>query len=241
MRQIGIMAGDRQLVAELHQAESEHVLIMCHGFRGSRSGGGRATALADAVNQQLGISVLRFDFTPVSSLTHQIAEIRAVAAYCRQQIGSQIYLLGRSMGGSAALVYSQQAQDVAGLCLWATPADLTSVFYRALGEAFAQLTAGTAVEVSDEYGSVMLQPDLVADFPVYDLPQCVVAIPQTPLLVIHGDQDGVVPVEQARLLYDKSCAAKEMVIVPGGDHQLHDCYAATTQAVVRWLAALVQV
>lgn len=44
-----------------------------------------------------------------------------------------------------------------------------------------------------------------------------------PFLIIHGDRDGVVPVEQARILHDKlteTGVPSTLVIVEGGDHGL---------------------
>ena len=39
-----------------------------------------------------------------------------------------------------------------------------------------------------------------------------------PLLVIAGDADRIIPVEQSRALYDAAGSAKTLVIVPGADH-----------------------
>ncbi|MFN4141430.1 alpha/beta hydrolase [Aestuariivirga sp.] len=43
-----------------------------------------------------------------------------------------------------------------------------------------------------------------------------------PLLVQHGDNDGVVPVEQGRRLFELATAAKELVIHPGAGHDVID-------------------
>jgi acetyl esterase/lipase len=62
------------------------------------------------------------------------------------------------------------------------------------------------------------QDQLVADSPVtYVTPE------DPPFLIFHGDNDGVIPVEQAHILYDKLVAAgvpAQLVIVENGDHQL---------------------
>ena len=41
---------------------------------------------------------------------------------------------------------------------------------------------------------------------------------RTPILVIAGDRDTIVPFEQSRRLYDKATAAKRLVVVAGADH-----------------------
>jgi fermentation-respiration switch protein FrsA (DUF1100 family) len=39
-----------------------------------------------------------------------------------------------------------------------------------------------------------------------------------PLLILHGDQDRIVPVHHARLLYDAALEPKQLWIVPGAGH-----------------------
>lgn len=41
---------------------------------------------------------------------------------------------------------------------------------------------------------------------------------KAPLLVIHGDVDGVVPLSEGRALFTRANEPKEMVVVPGGSH-----------------------
>lgn len=96
------------------------VLILAHGFRGSMEGGGRAVILAEMAAECC--NVIRFNFNGSQILSKQIAEIEAVLDYVRLNFsGSKIFLLGRSLGGAAALVAAASAADIAGLVLWATP------------------------------------------------------------------------------------------------------------------------
>jgi pimeloyl-ACP methyl ester carboxylesterase len=41
---------------------------------------------------------------------------------------------------------------------------------------------------------------------------------KVPLLVIHGDQDGIVPLSEGEALFAAANEPKEMVVIPGGDH-----------------------
>ena len=41
---------------------------------------------------------------------------------------------------------------------------------------------------------------------------------KAPLLVIHGDLDGIVPLSEGRALFARANEPKEMVVVPGGSH-----------------------
>jgi len=56
----------------------------------------------------------------------------------------------------------------------------------------------------------------------------------TPLLIVHGDEDDTVPVEEAYRLYEAAREPKELFIVEGGGHKLrHD--AVAMERAVSWL------
>ena len=75
---------------------NEVVLIMAHGFRGSRDGGGRSTAFA---NLAAGVcKVVRFNFNGSQILSRQIEELQAVVENVRNRLKPQkLFLLGRSL------------------------------------------------------------------------------------------------------------------------------------------------
>jgi fermentation-respiration switch protein FrsA (DUF1100 family) len=41
---------------------------------------------------------------------------------------------------------------------------------------------------------------------------------KAPLLIIHGDRDGVVPLSEGQALFARANEPKEMVVIPGGSH-----------------------
>jgi len=57
-----------------------------------------------------------------------------------------------------------------------------------------------------------------------------------PLLLVHGDADETVPVEQVRSLYKKAKEPKDIAIIPGAKHKLRLEEAAIT-TVLDWLKA----
>ena len=59
---------------------------------------------------------------------------------------------------------------------------------------------------------------------------------EVPWLILHGDADDVVPVEEGREMYASAYEPKELVILPGVDHVFSgDGAAKMTEAVVSWL------
>lgn len=211
-------------------------LLFCHGFRGSKEGGGRATALAEQVASH-GFNAVRFDFTPLSTLSRQVAELSAVADFCRRQFGPELILLGRSMGGSAVLAYAASDQRVAGLCLWATPHNLHETFRLALGTGYDKLIKGETLFAEDEWGKLSLTPEFIRDFDNFDLLESVEALPAVPLLLVHGRADAVVPVSHAQTIYQLAREPKKLVIIPEADHQFLRHYDEAGSAVLTWLVA----
>ncbi len=62
-----------------------------------------------------------------------------------------------------------------------------------------------------------------------------------PVLVIAGDQDRIIPVDQSRRLYDATPSAKELVILEGADHNDIELLAGSDMmaAIMRFLRQLV--
>jgi fermentation-respiration switch protein FrsA (DUF1100 family) len=55
-----------------------------------------------------------------------------------------------------------------------------------------------------------------------------------PLLLVHGDQDDVVPVAHAEKFFKKAGQPKELVILPGAGHRLRQDERAI-DAAMKWL------
>jgi len=233
-----IPAAGGGLAAVVHRpagGRPEFGVIFCHGFRGSKEGGGRAAGLAAEV-AALGLAAVRFDFTPQSPLSRQTAELAAVVDHCRRAVSPRVILFGRSMGGSAALALAAADRRIAGLCLWSAPCDLAATFRLALGENYDRLARGETVDIADEYGRFQLTPAFIRDFAAFDLPAAVVAISGTPLLIVHGAADAIVPPAQAREMYARANPPKEIVVIPGADHRFLAGYDKASGAVLAWLA-----
>lgn len=237
MENILIPATNYHLKGVIHSPvyPSNKTLIISHGFRGTRDGGGRAIILAETIAAS-GINVIRYDFTPLQNLSCQIAEVTAVINYARQTAAGQLFLLGRSMGGSASLAAAATDQKISGLILWATPWDLAATFRLALGAHYDRLAAGENLCLTDEYGSLFLTPDFIHDFQHHNLLICVKSLGQMPLLILHGTADVIVPVSQAHTIYQQSAGPKELVLYQDGDHHLALSTKQASATISDWLS-----
>lgn len=210
--------GPIECIVEPCRRQSADVLIMAHGFRGSREGGGRATGVARQAAAFC--SVVRFNFTGTQIISKQIAELQAVIAQVRRrQPSGRIYLLGRSLGGAASIITAAQDKTIAGLLLWAAPNNLRQTFrYVMTDEYYERLDAGETLQFTDERGDCTLTPDFLTDFDKYDLSALLRAWDGRPVLLLHCEGDATVLVEQARRNAELLGAAGELHIFPEGDH-----------------------
>lgn len=236
MEKIVLSVAKANLPAVIHYPSIDDLntaLIIAHGFRGSMDGGGRAIKLAERA-AALGMTVMRFEFSPLQSLSTQVKELGAIVAYCRKNICPKIVMLGRSMGGSSSLVFAAQDNSIAGLCLWATPCNLHETFKLSLGKGYYRLKVGKTVEINDEYGHLLVMPDFINDFDKYDLLACIRKI-KSPVLVLHGDRDKVVPLQQAETMWANANDPKQLKIIQNGDHQFSQHANIAADIVLGWL------
>jgi alpha-beta hydrolase superfamily lysophospholipase len=109
----------------------------------------------------------------------------------------QLYIMGRSLGSAAAIEVAKYAGDkIAGL-----------IIESGFANTFPLLTRlGVKLETDDEYQ--------------YGIGNGVkISRITTPTLIIHGQEDSLIPVEQAQELYSASAADhKRLVIIPEVGH-----------------------
>lgn len=219
--------------------ENAPVLIMAHGFRGSREGGGRAAELAAKAGRY--VHAVRFNFNGSQILSRQIAELKAVTAAVRKQHpNAKLILLGRSLGGAAALLTAAQDASISGLILWAAPNNLRQTFRQALGrEQYELLDSGVTLHLADERGQLALTPDFLTDIDKYDLDEVLRTWQKRPVLILHGAKDATVNTEQARRNYALLNVRKEIHIFPDGDHSFSQCSSEAGDIICSWLRQFV--
>jgi alpha/beta superfamily hydrolase len=63
----------------------------------------------------------------------------------------------------------------------------------------------------------------------------VVLLPPRPLLLVHGDRDGVIPPDTAHTIYDWAFEPKRLEMFAGAEHGLRECRDAVCDLLVDWL------
>lgn len=227
--------GEIECVVEPNRSTRNAVLVMAHGFRGSRDSGGRAQGVAKQAAAHA--SVVRFNFTGTRIISQQVAELRAVLQEVRRRApGCELFLLGRSLGGAASIITCAQEGDLAGLILWATPNDLRATFRHVMGAAaYARLDAGETLHFNDERGECALTPDFLTDFDNYDLSALLAQEVHCPVLLLHCKGDDTVLVEQALRNAQLVGERGELHLYEGGDHSFTEFSEEAGSVVASWL------
>lgn len=229
--------GNIECVVEPNKSEQKKILIMSHGFRGSRESGGYAKGIAEKASAFA--DVIRYNFTGSQIMSLQVAELLAVIRHVKQENpNSQIFLLGRSLGGAASIIASSQ-EKVDGLILWATPNDFRSTFRHCMTpEQYNALDSGETLYMSDERGNTAITPDFLTDFDKYDLSELLKLWQGKPVLLFHGEQDNIVKVEQGRKNAQIIGSSCEAYYDPQGDHHLQNFSEEAGKIIANWLGKI---
>jgi dienelactone hydrolase len=226
-------------VREGHRADAAVVFV--HGFKGFRRFGFFPNlARAAAVR---GYAAVTFDFShngigedgadtfsamplfTAQTHTRNLDEIRRVldalsggALLCRP--ARKIGLMGHSRGGGEAILAAAEDKRVDALVTWAA---IANVGERWSAKQVAAWEAGRNVEIENArtkqampVGSVYWR-DVQQNRERLDIAAAAARL-TIPWLIVHGDADTSVPVDEGRLLFDAAGDTAELLIVEGGDH-----------------------
>jgi putative redox protein len=206
-----------------------HGLVICHGFpadpvqpdtphRGYQQ-------LADRLAADTGWVTLTFNFRGTSestgnfSLAGWLADLKAAIKALLAAPGvDAVWVCGFAAGGSLALCAAGEDPRVKGVAAFAAPAD----FADRASDARRFVAQARATGVIRDPG---FPPDL--DSWARELrdirPLSLIAdIPPRPILLVHGANDEVVPVLDARALSDAANAQVELRVLSGAGHRLRN-------------------
>ena len=225
--------------------DSGPLVIVCHGFTGSKEGGGRALEMGENLSC-LGFNVLLFDFTGCGlsegslediTLTRQIEDLSSVVQWSREQGYEHIILNGRSFGGSTVIGYAARDEKIKAVCTWAAVANLSELFEGFAGQKI-EGPSEERVAIVDNEEEFYLHKEFFYDLQKHNILQNAAAIDPRPFLIIHGTDDEVVPVKDAELLYNAAGKPRHLVLLEGADHRFSNHMNWVWDHFFRWLSSL---
>ena len=183
-------------------ADNSHapVLLYLHGARRNIAG----SAFRIRQMQQLGFSVLAVDYRgfgkssdelPSEELVYEDARA-AWAFLAREHPQSKRYIFGHSLGGAIAVHLATEVNDSKGLIVEGTFTSIPDVFQ------------------SMRWGWLPITPFITQRFDS----AAKVGRVRSPILVVHGANDGLIRPELGRALFEAAASPKRFVLVEGGTH-----------------------
>lgn len=182
-------------------------VVFCHGNGGNLDD---HVSFVDFLPEH-GYRVLMFDYrgygesTPIRiSRESTSADVEAVIAHATAQWGKP-WLMGHSLGASLAIVAAGTRPDTVRGVIAVAPFTsyrgvARSVLERHSSGATAARSASSLVSTGHE--------------PIDAVPR----ISPTPLLLVHGGRDDLIPPEHSQQLYDHAGQPKDLLIVPHAGH-----------------------
>jgi len=235
-----------RLAIEIHVPEKGvpplSVVLVCHGIPSGRKTeddpGYRSLAMKLAAAGFLSV-IFNFRGCGESGGNLDLAgwcrDLRAVLDLVAERDdvdAHRIFLLGFSGGAAVSCKVAAEEQRVDGIVLAACPAELSFLFKR---EELTQTIAkarqvGTIRDKDFPVDASRWLEELYSVCPEASIGR----LSGRPVLIIHGMNDELVPVEHARRLYELAGEPKELLILEGAGHQLRREERAISSAM-DWL------
>ena len=219
--------------AVLHRPDKARApyVVASHGLLSNKDTE-KYVVLGERLSEE-GIALLRFDFRGCgesegtlaeSTVSGRINDLGAAIEFARASrgLGKRMGLLGSSLGGYISLVKAAMNPEVRAVVTWATPFHLDGIE--------SQKDAG---------GMPILGEPFFEDLPKHHLLPLLPKV--TNCLVIHGQADELVPVDQAWEIFNSLGTYKEIRILEGADHRLTnpDHRQRATDLTIAWFKKFV--
>jgi putative redox protein len=232
------------LAGTLHLPDksSERGIVLGHCFTCTRH-----TSILRRIAKDLsnaGFIALRFDFSgngqsqgefTESTYSKQVSEMQTAADVIASHGAAWIGMAGHSMGGSISFLTAAQDENVKAVC---------TIGSRLTGLKVTGFLNRTQKEILEKTGEVTftsrgrflkITDEFFTDADRFDLPQLLQSFDK-PLLMVHGDQDEIIPVGEAYKAREMSNGSARLEVISGADHMFsrEEDRQAVSQLVVDW-------
>ena len=216
------------LAGVLHRPRAGHfpaAAILCHGMESNKESE-KIVALSRKLAEK-GILALRFDFAYAGESSGKFEEItysgevddlKAAFNLMLRYPVRQIAILGSSMGGTAALLFAAEEPRLASLVTIAPPIHPERIADNLVTREEARNWRQLGFTI---YHGQRINVSLLNDVEKINVAEAAKKI-FCPVLIIHGDADKTVPVQEAYELYGHLRGPKRIRIFKGADHRLSD-------------------
>ena len=199
-------------VLHLPEQKNPRCVIASHGLLSGKNSE-KYIALGEQISRE-GMAMLRFDFRGIgesegreedNTISKKIADLSSAIDFIRTYpiLGNRIGLIGSSLGGFLSLIKASGDKQIKAVVIWATPLHLDDL--------------GSKKQEED----YPLPPEaFFEDLPKHRLLPLLHKVSNC--LVIHGEEDELVPLDQALGIFYNLSVPKEIHVIGGADHRLTD-------------------
>ena len=243
-QETSIQSGEARLYGKLYipDAIPGPALLVCHGLNARGSGGLRLYARLAETACRSGFVSLMFDFRGVGKSTGKFdygfgeqEDVKCALNYLasRPEVApDRIFIVGHSLGGAVSIYAVQNETRVKGLVLWSTPKNhdynvrkfvrrtrgklglCLFLFFSYLDKVF-DVSRLFRLEV---YG-INLRPTYVREklMKLHES-EALSNLPNIPLLIVIGNKDNIVGVDEAQENFALAHEPKSLLIIDSADH-----------------------
>jgi dipeptidyl aminopeptidase/acylaminoacyl peptidase len=199
-------------ILHLPEKKNPACVIASHGLLSSKNSE-KYVALGEQISRE-GMGMLRFDFRGIgesegreedNTISKKIADLSSAVDFIRTYpgLGNGIGLLGSSLGGFLSLIKASGDKEIRVVVIWATPLHLDDL--------------GSKKQEED----YPLPPEaFFEDLPKHRLMPLLPKVSNC--LVIHGEEDELVSLDQALGIFYHLGVPKEIHVIGGANHRLTD-------------------
>ena len=191
-----------------------------------------------------GFIALRFDFSgngqsegdfAASSYSKQMAEIQKAVDIIAEKGAEWIGLAGHSMGAVIAILTAARMNRVKAVCALAGRLSGLKATHFFNKRQIKELHDTGRVSFSSRGRPLQLSTAFFADAGQFNLPETLKTL-QAPLMIVHGDHDEIVPVEEAHLAQKLNLINTKLAIIPDADHMFSndEHRLKISKLVVKW-------
>jgi dipeptidyl aminopeptidase/acylaminoacyl peptidase len=212
IEKVSFQSEGQRISGILHLPEKENptCVIASHGLLSSKNSE-KYIALGERISGE-GMAMLRFDFRGIgesdggeeeNTVSKKLADLGSAIEFIRSYpgLGNRIGLVGSSLGGFLSLIKASRDEKIRAIVVWATPFHMDDLKSKERDE------------------DTPLPPEaFFEDLPKHRLLPLLNKVSNC--LVIHGEEDELVPVDQAWKVFHHLSLPKEIHVIGGADHRL---------------------
>lgn len=186
-----------------------------------------AAARISGALAELGIGVLRFDFTGLgmsggefanTNFSSNVADLLCAVDFMRQNLEAPKILVGHSLGGAAVLAAASEVPEARAVATIGAPADARHVT-RGFQADLTRIEEDGEAEVELAGRRFQIRRQFIDDLNEHNQRERIGRL-RKPLLIFHAPRDEVVGIENAGKIFDAAKHPKSFVSLDDADHLL---------------------